>query len=329
MQKSDEIKFKEKTGWISHTFALSLDTERIEMKSLDLSNNMDYLSKTITKIDKQTIQFIKGYIRQKTLKSKFHESNIPNLLIHIMILYTFNFEYFAQRPSLTFIVSDKAIYDTIISESIQEFKTRRQTYWKMLVWNDRLSNDDFKTKHLLLQSLHTVYGNVEINNKISCIYQWEFEIVRVLNNNIGFGIDASNKIFTTCAFYLPRKVRQRPLYVYGDYDLKNTPYYALHASTNDGNLKLFSLKDRWLSKQEFIAKPSFMNYKLKDGDMVKMKLCIQQYGKSTLKFLINNKDEGIIFDDIIFDAETKYNMAIYIESGGIIALTSFEKINLD
>ena len=60
------------------------------------------------------------------------------------------------------------------------------------------------------------------------------------------------------------------------------------------------------------------------SDTIKMEL---NTNKKTLKFYVNNVDQGIAFDEVDFENNTKYNMAIFLyQKNDSIQLIDFQQI---
>ena len=164
--------------------------------NLDIHKNMDYTIKTITKVESSTIKFIQSFI---------NSDNISNDLIEIIILYTFNFEYFTKYGYFIIVESVNYPFDCIKMESRDERLKRKNCNDPNYSW-------------WLSQSVH---GNIDIKANKPCIYSWTFKI-GTINNTFGIGIDGSNKKHINEGFM--------------DHD--ETPHYGIYNTISDYVAKL-------------------------------------------------------------------------------------------
>eukprot|EP01084_Bolivina_argentea_P258630 436109_1 len=141
----------------------------------------------------------------------------------------------------------------------------------------------------------TSYGNIPINNNSALKYIWTFKLFTMDQSIVAIGIDSSNKLHTNNAFY--------------DCDNKQ-PYYAVEMISIGG-----------CSFKYCMDMPQIQyGQSINDCDEIKMELNVKC---RTLKFYINDCDQGIAFDDIDFKNDIQYYMAVYSWKVPRITLTGF------
>ena len=171
--------------------------------------------------------------------------NVPSLIMHVCILYyNEKTEYFAKKGIRCKL---------------------------------NMTNSLCKLEH---NGGSTVYGNFNVNNKIS-IVSWTFKIISK-KLNIFIGID-SNPIFTHCDFSN----------FYRSFNTKRKDIFCAYGS--DGNLY-----DYLSVAAEEYAKP------FKNNDIIKMTVNVKE---EYLEFYKNNESQGIALDDMNFD-DKEYHMAV-------------------
>ena len=148
------------------------------------------------------------------------------------------------------------------------------------ILHDSISLNDEKTIiKATKQGFKTIYGNIKISNYYPTIYKWCFKII-AKRDAICIGIDSSNKKYIDNDFSSP--------------NVNSNPFYAYY----NGGLK-------------YGHKISFNGEKYADpwgvGNKIKMELNTKT---KTLKFYVDNKDQGIAFYGIDFGR--KYNMAVFM-----------------
>ena len=220
----------------------------------------------VKNIDQVTKDIVFGYIRQceiNLLPNNNTFFNISSLIKFICIIYYWRQEYFTSHGSCSKLNDEK----------------------------DIVTNTEYKT--------NTVYGNININNKISCIYLWTFKIINwwIPTGQIFIGIDSSNKKFIEKNFT-------------SHYNHKNPVYYAF-----DSDGYKISTDDQWADNE--------YGKQCKSGDIVKMEVNILN---KTITFYINDKCYGIAYKNIDFENKT-YNMAVSMHgSTDSVQLIAFQHI---
>ena len=151
--------------------------------------------------------------------------------------------------------------------------------------------DDNKTmEHDLAPAFDTVYGNLEIDKGHYIECSWTFEINKLaFDTIIGIGMSCGkeivNDIFT---------------------DHENTFAYESY--------------DRGEIYGKGVLKGLY-GCRLHEGDIVEMTLNVEN---KTLRYSVNSKDQGIAVQDIDFDDDIKYVMAIYSDEQSIVKLLDFQ-----
>ena len=158
--------------------------------------------------------------------------------------------------------------------------------------SDAIQLNDEKTMIIVPQDAFiehgTSYGNVDIIDDNRLKYTWKFKIIlRSYLTPIAIGIDSSNKAYVAKKFF--------------DCDNKY-PYYAFQIRPHKGSL--YKYDDGLIDDCDFDKKIHGI-----DGTTVTMKLNIKD---KTLKYYIDDIDQGIMLTNIYFDQDTIYNMAVYI-----------------
>ena len=83
----------------------------IDTDYLDLTSNMDFQIKTITEINEDIIEFVYGYFFD--IMNNRNYNLIPIEVINLIILYTFNMEYFTRHGRILDAISIQGAFDTI------------------------------------------------------------------------------------------------------------------------------------------------------------------------------------------------------------------------
>ena len=247
---------------------------------LDICNVMDYETKTITEINASTYQFICGYllVRDQLII-------IPDVLLHIIALFTFNMEYFTKHGQCLIIKSTNTMYDTAELEDELTFDSRP---------------DYLELSQGCNPSLNSVYGNITITGNMQGIFTWECKIIK--HSTIIIGLDSSNKRYFQDAWNI-NTCRENG----------GQPFYSF----------LFNDEECVCHKQPYRTSVSCSDYMFSNGDIVKMELQLISIDESLLKLYINNIDYGISFKNITFDNGTKYNFAVGLYHGSELQLLSF------
>ena len=110
---------------------------------------------TSKKLNENTLNVVNGYIRKKQLLLPFLENNyyiIPSLVIHLILLYYFDGEYFATNPVVYEISNDRKIIKKTMSK-----------------WGP------------------SIYGNISIPSTGKGVYFWIFKILHPCTSTT-FGI---------------------------------------------------------------------------------------------------------------------------------------------
>ena len=152
-----------------------------------------------------------------------------------------------------------------------------------------LKNGDKTMEHNSDNEYDTVYGNLEINDKDYIKCSWTFQINK-LNDNLvmGIGISCNRRVINDMF------AGSENTYAYEAYRIGE-----LHSK---GDLTEYGCP--W-----------------KDGDIVKMELDVEN---KTLRYFVNSEDQGIAVQDINFDNDIKYVMAMYLDEKSIVTLLEFE-----
>ena len=122
----------------------------------------------------------------------------------------------------------------------------------------------------------TAYGNININGEINALYIWTIKIL-LDRKCIYIGLDSSNKKFINDDF--------------SDYATNNNDFYAFC--------------DGYIYNQQ-ILEDEYSELSVKNNDIIKMELNTKD---KTLKYYINDKDQGIAFKNIAFKNKI-FNLAI-------------------
>ena len=149
-------------------------------------------------------------------------------------------------------------------------------------------NDEKDTISNETWSGYTAYGQIDIFDGECAKFEWEFYVIN-LDDYIAIGIDSSNKGYTEQEFH--------------DCDNKNA-YYAYESDSPYGLIYSYQKSHSPPKIQEMYG-----NYLLEKGDTIKMELNVVD---KTLKFYINDKDQGIAFKHIDFTDNKRYNMAVML-----------------
>eukprot|EP01084_Bolivina_argentea_P204012 348354_1 len=157
----------------------------------------------------------------------------------------------------------------------------------------------FSDNTIYESSSNTVYGKVIIDKATKYNkYIWKFKITdpseRVI---IGFGIDSSDKEFSDTAFY----------------SHNSNPYYAYYTGDGDGA--------RFSDVQHVYG--DYGKEYIKHNDEIKMELTI---GNTSLRYYVNDEDLGVAFDDVKFENNERYAMAVCIDEKVTIELIDFQQI---
>ena len=132
----------------------------------------------------------------------------------------------------------------------------------------------------------TAYGNIDIIGTKYFQYEWEFEIIK-MNDYVAIGIDSSGKSYTEDQFH----------------DGENTNLFYAYESDSPFGLK-YTIDGSY----------TYGNVALVVGDKIKMILNIKD---KTLQYHINDKNQGIAFDDIDFSGNKIYNMAVMVYTSSV------------
>ena len=145
----------------------------------------------------------------------------------------------------------------------------------------------------------TSYGNVDIIDDNRLKYIWKFKIKSCSYHTLmAIGIDSSSKA-----------------YVYEDFhDCDNKyPYYAfeIYSSSEEGVLYEYDQGSTNVCVDYGDCGEEIHSI---DEATVMMELNLKD---KTLKYYINDIDQGVAFTNIYFDQDTIYNMAVYVNSVNI------------
>ena len=142
----------------------------------------------------------------------------------------------------------------------------------------------------------TCYGYVDIMNDTDWKYVWTFKIIKYPQwSLLAIGIDASDKAYFDEDFH----------------DCDNESHYYGFEIYCNGSGELYTLEKRKGRYGVMVG----------DGDVIKMDLNVND---KTLKYYINDQDQGIAFTDVYFDSNTIYHMAVYVDNVDI-AITDFDQ----
>ena len=159
-------------------------------------------------------------------------------------------------------------------------------------------NNDTITRILKVSNTdNSVYGNILIDAAVNLniIYSWTFKIIE--SSLMFIGIDSSNK-----------------KHIGGDFSFFNGDYfYAYGGGDGIGN-------HGWIYSQITLEEEYGDNLKI--NDELRMELNTKN---STMRYFINNIDQGIAFQDIDFDDNKKYYMAICLTSSSKVKLIDFNQ----
>ena len=133
----------------------------------------------------------------------------------------------------------------------------------------------------------TCYGNVVISN-IYSKYVWTFNVFDI-SGIVAIGIDIADETHCTYRDF---------------YDGVSRDSYALEIRSN----RIGVLYHDGISINKQYG--HYINYSKNNDNYITMELNVTN---KTLKYYINNVDEGIAFSNIHFDYDTKYNMAVYLD----------------
>ena len=259
---------------------------KTETRYLNLERNMDYSIKTITKIDQSIIYFIHAFIIQIISNQSREPEDMPHDLVNIIILFAFNFEYFSKYGNCVIIKANKFPFNYAKLYRFDNFQKNYKNWAEL-----EKKNVEYKS--------FSIYGNVDIKGNISCLYLWKISIIAhdPNKNNLAIGIDASNRKYLGCSWIVEAKVE----------------HYGI--SSFIGGI----WKCRMGEVGQYRLKP------LDANDVVTMELRVNSNDKSTLKYYVNDIDQGFAFDDICFDDNIHYNLAIGIYEEVEIELIDFSR----
>ena len=150
---------------------------------------------------------------------------------------------------------------------------------------------------------NTVYGNIKINNCCSTVkYQWTFRVFRELypRGIFAIGIDSSNKQFIDTTFY--------------DRRWNPNHCYSLQFEAHDITTK-YSQSER---------KIKYAPCKYKEMTIIKMELNVNL---KTISYSFDGTDHGVAFEDVDFEENRQYSMALILDNRTIIQLIDFCEIN--
>ena len=228
--------------------------------------------------DDAPIDEVNGYIRQ-CIQLSTKEKVIPLGIIDLCLHFYWIAEYFTCEAPEIWLEKDDTIADYCNIDK-KQFEEPDNIDW-----------------------IHsTIYGNITIDNKKNLIYKWKFKLIIELElDGVGFGIDASNKQFSTKD--------------YSD-DKNKYPYYCFMdgKSLRSHNKKHINNKNKKYLEKIF-------SQQFKKNTIIDMILNIKN---KTIKYYLNGKDLGIVFKEIEFNDDTKYHMAVAMDAYNEIKLVSFE-----
>lgn len=157
----------------------------------------------------------------------------------------------------------------------------------------------------------SAYGNIQFHksyeyNKLL----WTFQLLHLfdepLHSLIAFGMDATDKYFANDEFYYAQWDKTKDI---------GKPFYAL---------QYYGSKTTDLYSEDIIGDTYGKGKPAKIGDIVKMEVNIKE---GTIVYYHNEENQGIAFDDVKFEDDLFYYMAIYLEGvGAKIKLIEFEQM---
>ena len=147
----------------------------------------------------------------------------------------------------------------------------------------------------------TVYGDININNKINSnylIYKWKLKIIqKQIGSPIGIGIDSSNKTHFNDDFSNP----------FINYD-------QFYCFMNNGYTAC---------SQNILLQPWCESFTHKTNNIIEMEINTKH---KTISYAVNDENLSTAFKNIMFSNDIKYNMAIMTDYCQIqIELLSFER----
>ena len=139
------------------------------------------------------------------------------------------------------------------------------------------------------------HGDVIIDNtKNNCIYIWEFQATKRQSQSILFGITSSRELIRG---YPGNNIRKNIFYYYYDSD----------GNINYPNFKQYADKSDYDAEYWDDDESNDYGKRLANGDNIKLEFNVK---RKTIKYYINNIDQGIAFRNIHFSDKTKYNIFV-------------------
>ena len=157
-------------------------------------------------------------------------------------------------------------------------------------------HDDKKTiTHILESDWSVCYGVLKIPSKSNCIYRWKFKILSdVYSYSISIGIVNAKTTLT--------------------HSVANKNSIISYFYFSDGDFKHCENRNKY-------------GIIYKDNDIIEMILdcSIGRIGNATLRYKVNDVDQGIAFDNIKQNKSLSYKMAVDIYQGCSVKLLQFTR----
>jgi hypothetical protein len=152
------------------------------------------------------------------------------------------------------------------------------------------------------RAYNSVYGNIRINATGKTIkYQWTFRVFRELypRGIFAIGIDSSNKQYVDTTFY--------------DRRWNPEPCYSLQFEAGDVAVK-YSQSER---------NKKYAPCKYKEITIINMELDVK---RETLSYSMDGIDHGVAFENVDFNKNRQYWMALILDNATIIEMIDFCQI---
>ena len=253
---------------------------------------MSFSFTQIKEVDACSRDIVNGFIRQcqELLPNKTNTYyTIPDIVIYIILGYFVEIEYFALYPSNIDINEQK---DTICV----------------------IDNED--EDEVLIHEQISIFGNIRINK--STYYNkfiWKFKISDCYPGVVvGIGIDASKEENKFVDSLFDGDTRTE----------KKGTFYSCDSFQSRYNIDSNYQKNSHIHNENMVSNSGYGACFTKPDTENTLEMHFDSKN-CTLRYVVNDEDQGIAFDHISFDNDEEYSMAISFDDPVCIQLIDFKQ----